>query len=143
MNVDKWSVGRRIKQVRLSLGMNRVEFGALFDASGSLVSKWEKGVNLPKSNRLANIAFQGQISVDELLHGDTIIINTIDLFSGQSDLRKCLVVDVGQDERFHLTELDDISEDAIDTVLSRAVIYLDMDKLPKQIKVKRAERSEE
>lgn len=139
MNVDKQSVGRRIKQIRLSLGMTRVEFGKVLGAAEVSVYSWEKGRNLPSNNRLVNIAFQGQISVDELLTGDTVTINTLDLFGYNLDLRNYLSVDVDHDERFHLTELDNISEDVVDTVLSRSTIYLEMSKLPKQIKVKRAE----
>lgn len=69
--IDKKAVGERIRGIRLSMGYNTTEFADIFNpkSSNSLVSRWEKGINLPNAKRLSDIAFQGQISVDELLHG--------------------------------------------------------------------------
>lgn len=69
--IDKKAVGERVRSIRLSMGYNMPEFANIFNpkASDSLVSRWEKGINLPNPKRLSEIAFYGQISVDELLHG--------------------------------------------------------------------------
>jgi transcriptional regulator with XRE-family HTH domain len=47
------------------------EFGKLVDdAAQSLISRWEKGDNLPNNERLKIIAALGSVTVDELLYGD-------------------------------------------------------------------------
>lgn len=71
MQVKKKEIGERIKSIRLSIGYNKTEFGSLLDANSSLVSKWESGKSTPIPERLTSIAFYGQMSVDELLHGST------------------------------------------------------------------------
>ena len=46
-----------IKDTRLKLGLTLEEFGKLFNppASQSLVSRWERGVNLPNAKRMKRI----------------------------------------------------------------------------------------
>jgi len=72
MKIDKKSVGRRIKEIRLSKGDTLAEFGGHFEkeASDSIVSRWERGVSLPNKERLKAISEIGNISVDELLYGN-------------------------------------------------------------------------
>lgn len=72
MGIDNRSVGRRIKEIRLDRGESTADFAKNFtpEASNSLVSRWERGVNLPNANRLKTIAELGGISVNELLYGD-------------------------------------------------------------------------
>lgn len=62
-------VGKRIKMIRLELGMSGKEFGQQFQphASDSIVSRWERGVNLPNARRIKRISELGNITVDELL----------------------------------------------------------------------------
>lgn len=67
--INKAKVGERIKSIRLEMGYTLKEFGELFNTGKVTVFNWEKGRNLPNNERLINIAFQGQMSVDELLHG--------------------------------------------------------------------------
>lgn len=67
MKPNPKEVGQRILGIRLSMGMNQKEFARVVNASLPAVSNWETGRNLPNKLRLINIAFQGQISVDELL----------------------------------------------------------------------------
>lgn len=70
-NVDiiKTQVGARIKLARLNKGMTLEEFGKLFGAGKSNVSKWEKGASLPNNERLLQISKFAGISVSELLYG--------------------------------------------------------------------------
>jgi transcriptional regulator with XRE-family HTH domain len=70
---NKIEVGKRIKNIRINLKETTAEFANNFDppSSDSLVSRWERGVNLPNSERLKVIADLGGISVDELLYSDT------------------------------------------------------------------------
>ncbi len=70
--IDKKAVGERIRSIRLSLGYTQKEFVRIVvndDKSAGHVHNWEAGYNLPNPKSLSEIAFYGQISVDELLHG--------------------------------------------------------------------------
>lgn len=60
--------GNKIKNIRLSLGKNLASFGEALTppASASLVSRWERGVNLPNSRRIKSIAQIGGVSVNFL-----------------------------------------------------------------------------
>ena len=49
--------------------MTTKEFGALFGASDSNVTSWEKGRTLPNKERLKNIADLAGITVQKLLEG--------------------------------------------------------------------------
>lgn len=65
--INKPRVGVRIKDIRLEKGMTTKEFGALFGASDSNVTSWEKGRTLPNKERLKNIADLAGITVQKLL----------------------------------------------------------------------------
>lgn len=67
--IDKKAVGARIRAIRLASGMTLKEFGQLFGANESIVSRWEKGSSIPKIERLKKIAEFANISVQDLLHG--------------------------------------------------------------------------
>lgn len=70
MNIDKINVGLRIKSIRQAKGFNMEEFGKLVNnTSKGAVNNWEKGVNLPNTERLSIIARLGEVSVNELLYG--------------------------------------------------------------------------
>lgn len=73
-DVDKDSVGSRIKNIRQKMGLNQEDFGEKVDndtpAHKSLVSKWEKGMSLPNNERLKRIAELGKLSVNDLLYGE-------------------------------------------------------------------------
>lgn len=69
------SVGNKIRSIRMNLGMTQEEFGNLFNATRSNVSKWERGSSLPNKTRLKAIADIGNMSVDELLGKDTVTIS--------------------------------------------------------------------
>lgn len=66
-------IGKRIKNIRISLGKDLNSFGKMLNqpASASLVSRWERGVNKPNNNRLQSISEIGHVSVDYLLNGFT------------------------------------------------------------------------
>lgn len=62
-------LGKRIENIRLTRGLNKTEFGRLFDASGSLVNKWENYNIKPSQERMRQIAKMENISINELLYG--------------------------------------------------------------------------
>lgn len=70
-NIDKKAVGRRIKQLRISKGYTLEAFGKLFGARKGNVQQWENGISLPNKDRIYNISKIANLSVDELLYGDT------------------------------------------------------------------------
>ncbi|OFU49891.1 helix-turn-helix domain-containing protein [Aerococcus sp. HMSC10H05] len=63
------TLGKRIESIRLELGLNKTEFGKLFNTTGSLVKKWENDQVVPNESRLLAIANLKSWSVEELLHG--------------------------------------------------------------------------
>ena len=71
--LNKIEVGKRIKEIRLSLSSDKKMtlelFGNLLSppANKSLVRKWENGQNLPKGERLFQIAKLGNVTVEYLL----------------------------------------------------------------------------
>lgn len=81
IEVNNNEVGSRIKNIRLTKGVTADEFGYEIGKkidketpkenapSQSLVSRWERGVNLPNKERLKAIAELGDMSVNELLYG--------------------------------------------------------------------------
>lgn len=75
-NEQKISLGKRIHNIRLSLGLSLNEFAKLVDPNGKAqsgtVANWEKGRNAPNKKRLARIAKLGNISVDELLNNNKL-----------------------------------------------------------------------
>lgn len=70
-NIDKRAVGRRIKQIRINKGYTLEAFGKLFGARKGNVQQWENGISLPNKDRIYNISKIANLSVEELLYGDT------------------------------------------------------------------------
>ena len=66
----------RIKELRLSLGVNQVEFGRRLSVSKQCVSNWENGNIQPSIDMLRKIAEKFSVSADYLLGLDDI--RTID-----------------------------------------------------------------
>jgi len=73
MEVNVHQVGQRIKSIRLSLGDSMESFGKRLNTSKASVNNWEKGVNLPNSERLKKIADLDNITINELLYGGDYI----------------------------------------------------------------------
>lgn len=65
---EKNSSAKRIKDVRLKLGLSMEAFASKIDdrASSGTVANWETGSNLPNATRLARIADLGHVSVPYL-----------------------------------------------------------------------------
>ncbi|MGQ2197148.1 helix-turn-helix domain-containing protein [Lactiplantibacillus plantarum] len=69
---DKGKSAKRIKEVRLKLGLSMQAFAELIDdrASSGTVSNWENGANLPNNNRMKRIADLGHVDLG-YLRGDS------------------------------------------------------------------------
>lgn len=71
--VYKDDMGKRINQIRVDREESLAAFGNQFSQSvgKNVVSRWEKGINVPDIERLMNIAFLGETTVTFLLYGDS------------------------------------------------------------------------
>ena len=136
--INKKEVGERIKRIRLEMGYTQKEFvkavTGVSKSPGTVVN-WENGYNLPDAKHSSEIAFQGQMSVDELLHGKReFTIEPIHLFNQKNDIRKYLNIDVDDAYRDMLKDYG-ISEQTIENVLKYASIYVNMTELPNEIPI--------
>lgn len=63
------SIGKKIKNIRISLGDNMEEFGKRLSpvATKGTISKWENGKYIPNNPRLQQIAKLGNVSMKYLL----------------------------------------------------------------------------
>ena len=59
--------GDRIKELRLSLGLNQIEFGKSLNVTKQSVSNWEKGNIQPSIDMLIRIASLYSVSTDYIL----------------------------------------------------------------------------
>lgn len=64
------TLGKVIKNHRLSKGETQTEYGKRFGAAKSLISHWEQDLNKPNPRRLKLIADDMEITVTELLEGE-------------------------------------------------------------------------
>lgn len=136
-DVDKVAVGNRIAKIRYEMGYTLEEFGKKLNppASFANVSRWENGIHLPVKTRLIDIAFFGQISVDELLYGKKeTTIDAMALFNQQNDVRQYLSVDVDDVSKDFLID-SGIPDQTIQNVINHATIYVNMSELPEEITV--------
>ncbi|MDT6440977.1 XRE family transcriptional regulator [Enterococcus faecium] len=71
--VDKIAMGGRIQEIRKNRGESLEKFGKNFTrpAGKNVVTRWEKGINIPDIERLMNVAYLGKVTVPYLLYGDT------------------------------------------------------------------------
>ena len=70
--VDKIAMGKRIQTIRKIKEVTLEKFGKKFtlQVGKNVVSRWEKGVNIPDIERLMNIADLGEVTVPYILYGD-------------------------------------------------------------------------
>lgn len=71
MKPNKKEVGLRIKDIRKKLGYSMEEFGEIVSQSPrSSVNSWEKGVSIPRKDKLEKIALLGDTTPQQILYGD-------------------------------------------------------------------------
>lgn len=70
MKPDSVEVGKRIRSIRTNLGYSMSQFGELVSNSPkTTVNNWERGINLPKGDKLKKIALLGKTTANEILYG--------------------------------------------------------------------------
>lgn len=105
------SVGSRIKSIRQSKGLNQEEFGLQVEnAHKTLVSKWEKGQNLPNSQRLKRIAEIGGITLNELLYGKVGKVTTNNIKVNRLGKKYSIIIKEGNQERWLTLDKESVRE---------------------------------
>lgn len=85
--------GKRIKELRTSLGINQIEFGKRLNVTKQSVSNWENGNIQPSIDMLRNIASVYSVSADYLL--------------GLSPMRTIIVDGLTDDQILHIQVIID------------------------------------
>lgn len=66
------TIGTRIKEQRIRIGLNQSELGRALGISPQAVQKWEDGKSSPRNNKLPELAAALSTSVRELIRGTTL-----------------------------------------------------------------------
>lgn len=71
IKIDKKEFGRRIFNIRQIKGLTLEQFGEIkgLNTHKSIVLRWEKGLSLPRRERLDVLAKLGNMTVNQLLYG--------------------------------------------------------------------------
>jgi transcriptional regulator with XRE-family HTH domain len=72
-NIDRISVGNRIKKNREQMGLTRDQFAEMIDISTSFFTQIERGEKLMSVQTLVKIAIKLNLSLDYLIWGDSSI----------------------------------------------------------------------
>lgn len=72
-NIDRISVGNRIKTGREQMGLTRDQFAEMIDISTSFFTQIERGEKLMSVQTLVKIAIKLNLSLDYLIWGDSSI----------------------------------------------------------------------
>ncbi|MBA5724611.1 helix-turn-helix domain-containing protein [Candidatus Liberibacter sp.] len=72
--LDPMAIGARLKGLRESLGLNRVEFSKLTGMSNSVICQYEKGERTPRVETAMKIKQATQKPLDWIYFGDEIIV---------------------------------------------------------------------
>lgn len=70
-------IGKKIKQRRNELGITQEDLAETINVSRSTVSNWEIGRNYPDIQTIVSLSDELEISLDELLKGDKIVVEKI------------------------------------------------------------------
>ncbi|NTO86913.1 helix-turn-helix domain-containing protein [Enterococcus faecium] len=69
---DKIVMGKRIREVRKNREETLEKFGKNFTiyTGKNVISRWEKGINIPDIEKLMNIAYLGKVTVPYVMYGE-------------------------------------------------------------------------
>lgn len=133
MEINKYSLANKIKNLRNKLSLNQENFGKLFTpvAAKGIVSRWEKGQSIPNKERINKISELSGYSVKELLYGslEEEILKLIN-FAFQfmpTSIEKITDVDYNSNDLSHLSVLSNLKAFAKFYNLSTNQIYLNYD----------------
>jgi transcriptional regulator with XRE-family HTH domain len=80
------SIADRVKELRRQMGVNQAEFGGFFGVDQSIVSKWEKGSELPGSKQLIRLGNFARERSDKELFWESAALD-LDAFDQLADWR--------------------------------------------------------
>ncbi|MEG0972099.1 MAG: helix-turn-helix transcriptional regulator [Lachnospiraceae bacterium] len=83
-------LGEKISELRKDKNLNQDTFAELFHVTRQTVSNWENGKSYPDLEIILKISDEFQVSVDELLKEDSVIVKKID--SEKKKKRSLLVI---------------------------------------------------
>ncbi len=93
--MDSSKVGRNIAEQRKKLNMTQVQLAEILNVSNKTVSRWENGVNMPDISLLIPLSETLQISLNDLLDGETgegvredLLKDTIQMSADQVEKQK-------------------------------------------------------
>ena len=118
--IDKKALGRRIRAIRLQLGLTMEDFIERIDGKpgrgrSGTVNNWETGKNAPNKKRLKKIADLGGVSVEYLVNGNRLsFADTKILFDKAVHKSK-----LSKDERQKLVESQLDVASAVSAMVSR------------------------
>ncbi len=86
---DKIVMGKRIREIRKNREETLEKFGKKFTiyTGKNVISRWEKGINVPDIEKLMNIAYLGKVTVPYLMYGEDYK-NILPKDEGVSDFKK-------------------------------------------------------
>ncbi len=88
--IQSQQVGQRIREIRKELGLTMKEFGEKFNppAADSIVSRWERGINMPNNQRLEKIAELSGHSTVYILTGKQELQDSTKMFCDKDTFEK-------------------------------------------------------
>lgn len=109
--IDKKALGRRIRAIRLRLGLTMEDFIERIDSKpgrgrSGTVNNWETGKNAPNKKRLKKIADLGGVSVEYLINGSDISnMEAINLLTKATNYNAIKGLQLSDDEKKKLNEV--------------------------------------
>ncbi len=91
----------RIKELRLSLGLNQVEFGKKIETSKQSVCNWENSNIMPSIDMLIKISKTFSVSTDYLLGiSNDINLDATGLTTGEIFHIQCIIDSIREDREY-------------------------------------------
>ena len=102
--LNKEEIGKRIFNIRASLGETMEEFSKHFSTNRSTINNWEKGRNLPNKSNLLVLSELSGLTSNELLYGTTEeqqqIQKQIELYNRVKDVANNYLKDIEIIEKY-------------------------------------------
>ena len=115
--LDKAALGRRIREIRLAVGLRQWELARILGTSQSAVHKYEHGV-IPEPRRLVELARVGKTSIEWVLTGKHWENGSNQRQRLTSDVldTACKLREIGEDQRAGLNEALRITREAVEAL---------------------------
>lgn len=113
-----YTLGERIKEKRLELGMSQQQLGDLFDpkVKRASISRWESNVSNPEIDKLPILARKFKTTIDYLIMGDISKSKTTSIDNEENNLFPKFfevlnkIRELSFEKKINRAQLDDIDE---------------------------------